>query len=231
VSTRYGVVIVVLASYGCGTSGSVSDGGATHIEAGTCTDPLHTGLVTTQNGASVDTFDCTILSWATTYDEPDPMVFKAIIYVESRFEPFEVACTNDPCGTPKGWNASESGCFGLMQVVPACGGDPNDAGLQTNGQPNLTMDTTSSAWSTSIFNPYNNIEIGIAGVHGNRQQVMTQFPGCTADQYTMMAIGNYNDYGSTKSCTVDNTAYNTPLLAAYQQYATAAGYAAHPYSP
>jgi hypothetical protein len=47
------------------------------------------------------------------------MVFKAIIYVESRFDDTSVACPNLPCGTPSGWTAAESGCFGLMQVVPA----------------------------------------------------------------------------------------------------------------
>jgi hypothetical protein len=45
----------------------------------------------------------------------------------------------------------------------------------------------------------------------------------------MMAIGDYNSYGSTKSCTVYNTAYDDPLVVAYKQYATAAGYAAQAY--
>jgi hypothetical protein len=88
---------------------------------------------------------------------------------------------------------------------------------------------SSMLWSGSIFNPDVNIEIGISGVAGNRAQVEKQFPGCTADQYTMMAVGNYNSYGSTKSCTVYNTAYDDLVIMAYQQYATAAGYAAHKY--
>ena len=45
----------------------------------------------------------------------------------------------------------------------------------------------------------------------------------------MMAIGNYNSYGSTKSCTVYNTSYDDSVLQAYRQYASAAGYAAHAY--
>ena len=218
---------------GAGEGGSVGEaGGGVVLDAGSCaTDPLHTGLTTPQNGNSVDAFDCPILQWTTHYDEPDPMVFKAIIDVESRFVDTAVACTNDPCGTPSGWNASESGCFGLMQVVPACGDDPDDAGLLPNGQPNLTTDPTSSGWAGSIFNPDVNIEIGISGVAGNRAQVKMQFPGCTEDQYTMMAVGNYNDYGSTTSCTQYNGAYDTAVIAAYQQYASAAGYPAHPYSP
>jgi len=214
-------------------AGGTVDGGGIPLDAandGSCSpDPLHTGLTTTQNGLSVDLYDCPILAWAARYNEPDPMVFKAIIYVESRFVDTSVACPNLPCGTPKGWTASESGCFGLMQVVPACGGDPGDAGLLANGQPNLTTDPASSGWAGSIFNPNVNIEIGISGVAGNRAQVKAMFPGCTEDQYTMMAVGNYNSYGSTKSCTVYNTAYDDPLIMAYDQYAKAAGYPAHPY--
>jgi len=217
-----------------GSAGSPSDGGG--ATDGSCTpDILKTGLKTVQNGLSVDLFDCQILEWAAKYKEPDPMIFKAIIYVESRFEDTSVACTNDPCGIPSGWTAAESGCYGLMQVVPACHDDPHDAGLlPTGGHPNLTTDTTSSLWATSIFNPDINIEIGISGVAGNRTQVEAMFSGCTPDQYTLMAVGNYNSYGSTKSCTVYNTAYDgkgSELSMAYQQYSTAAGYAAHNYWP
>ncbi len=202
----------------------------TASDSGACSpDPLRTGLTAMQTGVSVDAFDCAILKWAAYYKEPDPMIFKAIIYVESRFDDTAVACTNDPCGVPTGWTASESGCFGLMQVVPACGGDPNDAGLLGNGHPNLTAEAGASGWSGSIFNPDVNIEIGIAGVAGNRAQEEKKFPGCTVDQYTMMAVGDYNSYGSTKSCTVYNTAYDDPLVVAYKQYATAAGYTAHAY--
>jgi len=160
------------------------------------------------------------------------MIFKAIIYVESRFDDTAVACSNNPCGVPSGWTTSETGCFGLMQVVPACHDDPNNAGLLADGHPNLTKTSSSGLWSSSIFNPYVNIECGIAGVAGNRAQVEKQFPGCTPDQYTLMAVGNYNSYGSTKSCTVYNTAYDGPgseLMMAYAQYAKAAGYPAHSY--
>jgi hypothetical protein len=202
----------------------------TASDAGPCgLDPLRTGLTATQTGVSVDAFDCPILEWAAHYGEPDPMIFKAIVYVESRFDDTSVACPNDPCGTPKGWTTQESGCYGLMQVVPACGDDPGDAGLLPSGLPNLTTDMTSKEWAQSIFNPDVNIEIGISGVAGNRAQVEKAFPGCTVDQYTMMAVGNYNEYGSTKSCTVYNTQYDDAVIAAYMQYATAAGYPAHAY--
>jgi hypothetical protein len=45
----------------------------------------------------------------------------------------------------------------------------------------------------------------------------------------MMAIGNFNSYGSTKSCTVYNFAYDTAVVDAYKTYSTAAGWPAHPY--
>jgi len=68
-----------------------------------------------------------------------------------------------------------------------------------------------------------------AGVADNRSQEQKKFAGCTVDQYTMMAIGDYNSYGSTMSCTQYNTGYDDTILTAYRQYATAAGYAAHGY--
>jgi len=217
---------------GASEGGIPGDGGPVAVDAGSCaTDPLRTGLTAMQTGVSVDAFDCPILEWTAKYGEPDAMIFKAIIYVESRFDDTEVACTNDPCGTPSGWTTDESGCFGLMQIVPACGDDPGDAGLQPNGQPNLTTDPTSSGWAGSVFNPEINIEIGVSGIAGNRAQVKTKFSGCTEDQYTMMAVGNYNDYGSTTSCTQYNSVYDMAVIAAYQQYAAAAGYPAHTYSP
>jgi hypothetical protein len=213
-----------------GTTSTGSGGSTGTSSSGACSpDPLHTGLTAQQTGVSVDAFDCPILTWTAKYKEPDAMVFKAIIYVESRFDDTSVACTNDPCGTPMGWTTAESGCFGLMQVVPACGGLPNDAGLLPDGQPNLTTDPSASGWAGSIFNPNVNIEVGIAGVAGNRMQVEQQFPGCTVDQYTMMAVGNFNNYGSTKSCTEYNMAYDDLVIMAYEQYAAAAGYPAHNY--
>lgn len=219
----------------CGdSSSSPGDAGAPQgdgaVITGSCDpDPLKTGLVAMQTGVSVDAFDCAVLKWTAKYNEPDPMIFKAIMYVESRFDQTSVACPNMPCGTPSGWTAAEAGCYGLMQVVPACGPTPNMAGLLPNGHPNLTTDMNASGWAGSIFNPDNNVQIGIAGVADNRAQEMKKFAGCTTDQYTMMAIGDYNSYGSTKSCTVYNKAYDDGVLAAYKQYATAAGYAAHPY--
>jgi len=230
-----GCLALGLVLCGCSNGGGNNNndgggGGDTGTNPGTCaTDPLKTGLVAQQTGVSVDSFDCEILAWTASYNEPDPMIFKAIIYVESRFDQLAVACPNNPCGVPSGWSSNETGCFGLMQVVPACGPTPNNVGLLSNGHPNLEANTTAADWPGSIFYPDNNIHIGIAGVADNRKQEMQKFSGCTTDQYTMMAIGDYNSYGSTQSCTVYNTSYDNLVLDAYKQYSTAAGYAAHPY--
>jgi len=44
-----------------------------------------------------------------------------------------------------------------------------------------------------------------------------------------MAIGNYNQYGSTKSCTSYNTDYDLGLvLPQYKKYCTASGWNPHP---
>lgn len=222
------VGLVVVATCGCSSHGhSASD--AT-VFSGSCDpDPLKTGLVAQQTGVSVDAFDCQILEWSAHYSEPDPMIFKAIIYVESRFDDTSVACPNLPCGMPSGWSTTESGCLGLMQIVPACNGTPDNVGLMANGQPDMTTSSSSSDWPNSIFYPNNNIDVGIYGVANNRMQDETRFPGCTQDQYTLMAVGDYNSYGNTKSCTQYNTTYDDEVLMAYRQYATAAGYPAHAY--
>jgi len=201
-----------------------------YLAPSTCDpDPLHTGLTAVQTGVSVDAFDCEILRETAASGEPDPMIVKAIIYVESRFDRTSVACTNHPCDIPSGWVADESGCFGLMQIVPACGGDSTRPAILPSGHPNLETDTSAPGFAGSVFNPTVNIQIGIAGIAGNRAQVEAMYSGCTEEQYTLMAIGNYNSYGSTHSCTDYNTEYDNLVLAAYDEYAAAAGYTPHPY--
>lgn len=206
---------------GTGTTGTGGSAGAPPC----ATDPLHTGE-TPPDGD--DEFDCAILAATQKYGEPDAMIFKAIIHTESRFAIDATACPDLPCGTPAGWTQAESYCYGLMQIVPACVG-PNKTGLLPNGHPNLTTDATSPSYATSIFNPSINIDIGVYGVSSNRKQEKQKFAGCTEDQYTMMAIGDYNSYGSTKSCTVFNTAYDNEVLKTYTKYAQEAGWPAHPY--
>jgi hypothetical protein len=210
-----------------GTHASGGQGGSAATNAGTCAqDPLRTGET---SPAGVDAHDCAILDATAKYREPDAMIFKAIIYAESRFAVDATGCPNYPCDIPTGWTAAESRCFGLMQIVLACGGWPNNEGLLPNGHPNLTTDTTSPDWPSSIYNPSINIDLGVWGISDNRRQVKEQFPGCTEDQYTLMAIGNYNQYGSTQSCTVYNTAYDDAVLVTYRQYSQEAGWPAYAY--
>jgi hypothetical protein len=84
-----------------GTSGqaNVCAGGPGTIDPGPCDpDPLRTNLAPLWNGNSVDAYDCPILKYTAQYNEPDAMIFKAIIYVESRFQYDAVGCTgNGPC--------------------------------------------------------------------------------------------------------------------------------------
>jgi hypothetical protein len=226
----------LLTAAGCGGGTGRSDAGSSVLvdaaaaaPASCDPDPLETNLPVLWNGLSVDIDDCPILEFTAKYGEPDAMIFKAIIYVESRFQYDAVGCTgNGPCCPGSGWTAAECACLGCMQSGPACG-STSTLGLLANGHVNLETDPAAADWANSVFNPVVNIELGIAGIAGNRAQVKKQFPGCTEDQYTMMAIGNFNSYGSTKSCTVYNTSYASAVLAAYTEYAAAAGWAAHAY--
>jgi hypothetical protein len=220
----------LLASTGCsGEPDRTAAGGAASTDPGSCEpDPLLTNLPVLWNGLSVDTDDCPILEFTAKYGEPDAMIFKAIIYVESRFQYDAVGCTsNPPCCPEIGWSGTECACLGLMQTGPECG-PTSGLGLD-GGHPNLTTNPATGDWANSVFNPEVNIELGIRGIAGNRAQVKEQFPGCTEDQYTMMAIGNFNSYGSTQSCTVFNFDYDTAVIEAYDEYSAAAGWPAHPY--
>jgi hypothetical protein len=233
------VVAVVLIGCGGGTGGSTNDEGSAPSSDGSSgtggsgaaceTNPLATGITAEQTGVSADVADCSILKWAAEYGEPDPMIVKAMIYGESRFDYAATGCPNLPCGTPSGWTAAESGCYGMMQVVPACGPIAGDAGLLANGHPNLTLDMNSPDFAGSIYNPDVNIHIGVAGFAGNRAEVKMLFPGCTEDQYTLMALGNLSSHGSTTGCTQYNQDYIDYVLPAYFEYCEAAGYPPHAY--
>ncbi len=220
----------LLMATGCGGGGSDNaDAAATPPDVRSCDpDPLKTDLPPLWNGNSVDMYDCPILTFTAQYSEPDAMIFKAIIYVESRFQFDAVGCTgNSGCCPERDWSGTECACLGPMQTGPACEG--STLGLLTDGHVDLETDQSSSDWANSVFNPEVNVELGISGIAGNRAQVKQQFPGCTEDQYTMMAIGNFNSYGSTKGCTVYNTQYDNAVLDAYNKYSAASGWPAHSY--
>jgi hypothetical protein len=223
----------------CGSSGAGQVGGQAGTGAGgaggaaggeSCSpDPLRTSLTVQQTGVSADAYDCQILRYSARASEPDAMIFKAIIYVESRFDYTAVGCHNT-CGCPFGWTEAECGCCGLMQsLAPACPEDEGDITWLPDGHPDVTTAPSSPDWSGSVFNPDVNIRRGIEHIASNRAAVQQQFPGCSEEQYTLMAIGNFNHYGSARSCTVYNTDYADAVLAAYHTYSAAAGYQEHPY--
>lgn len=220
-----GLAFIVVA-FGCASNGGGSVFDPESIDAGVCDpDPLRTGAT---DRAHTDDFDCLILQFAQQYREPDAMIIKAIIRVESGFQVDAMGCTA-PCGTPSGWSASEVKCLGMMQIVAACSPEPNDLGMLSNGHPNMSLDTSAGSWVTSIFNPAVNIERGVRAIAGNRVDVVERFPGCTEEQYTLMAIGNYNHYGSTTACDAYNTEYCDAVLKYYHQYSAAAGWSERSY--
>jgi len=231
-----GLAVTSLVLLGCDREASdpsaavCAAGGPGTLDPGPCEpDPLLTNLPPLWNGNSVDAYDCPILEFAAQYGEPDAMIFKAIIYVESRFQYDAVGCTgNGPCCPEHGWTAAECACLGLMQTGPSCSGE-SPLGLLPNGHVNLETDPDCAGFAGSVFEPVVNIELGVAVVARNRVRMKENFPGCTEDQYTLMAIGEFNDYESTQSCTVLNADYDRAVLEAYDEYSTAAGWAAHPY--
>lgn len=220
---------VGMSTLGCSDGETQSSTGGTYTPETCDSDPLKTGIVAQQTGVSADIADCSILKWAAQYNEPDPMIIKAMIYGESRFDYAANGCPNLPCGTPSGWTEDEAHCYGMMQVVPACGPIAGGAGLWSNGHPNLTTDTKSANFANSVFNPDVNIHLGVAGFAGNRAEVKMLYPGCTEDQYTLGALGNLASHGSTTGCTTYNTDYINYILPAYFEYCTAAGYTPHTY--
>ncbi len=227
------------ASTGCtGGTGPAAAGDGASTDPGSCApDPLRTNLAPLWNGLSVDIDDCPIIHFTAKYNEPDAMIFKAIIYVESRFQYDAVGCTsNGPCCPARGWTAAECACLGAMQTGPWCntsnlpaGCTASEIGLLPSGHVDMETNPNTGNWANSVFNPVVNIELGIAGIACNRAQAKAKFPGCTEDQYTMMAIGNFNSYGSTQSCTVYNFDYDSAVVDAYKAYSTAAGWPPHPY--
>jgi hypothetical protein len=133
--------------------------------------------------------DCLILEEAKAANEPDPMIFKAQVSLESGFNVFAIS-PDSPCGIHIGWTDEESKSFGLMQLTPACGW--LQAALNPDGHPNMTKDMASDQWATSVFNPLLNIAEGVRAIQVNRATVTRRFPGCTEVEYTGMALAASN---------------------------------------
>src|SRR5512135_94416 len=109
----------LLLATGCGGGGNApTDAASTPPDARACDpDPLKTSLPPLWNGNSVDMYDCPILELTAKYSEPDAMIFKAIIYVESRFQFDAIGCTgNSGCCPQRSWSGNECACLGAMQT-------------------------------------------------------------------------------------------------------------------
>jgi peptidoglycan/xylan/chitin deacetylase (PgdA/CDA1 family) len=140
-----------------------------------------------------DQFDSYIINASRQYGITDVLLVKSMILQESNFDIFAVS-PDIPCGVPDGWTEEESTSFGLMQVTPACI-DENDT------PPNLTTDISSPNWATSWFNPEYNINRGVESLSENLSQLKNNFPGCSNDQYMLMAAGAYNSgQGAIDGC-------------------------------
>jgi hypothetical protein len=203
-------------------AGGSSEAPETSTGAGSCeagNDPLKTG------NAQHDAYDCMLLSLAKMYGDPDPMMAKAQMQVESGFNVLATS-PDSPCGDPSGWTDAESKSFGLIQVTPACG-EENGA-LLPNGQPNMDKDMSSSLWATSVYNPALNLDAGFQSIAGALHDLQQTYPGCTSAQYVEMSAGAFNSGESavTGCNTYDSRAqgYVDAVLPNYHQFAAAAGW-------
>jgi len=81
------------------TATACAPGGPGATDPGPCDpDPLRTNLPPLWNDLSVDIDDCPILELTPKYNEPDAMIFKAMAYVESRFQYDAIGCEGrGPC--------------------------------------------------------------------------------------------------------------------------------------
>jgi hypothetical protein len=218
-------MLVAAASFGC-EFGDSSDTGSTGTatcdtvaECGGAANPLRTCV------AKQDAYDCQIMSLTQAASEPDAMIFKAQVSLESAFDVIAIS-PDAPCGTKVGWTVDESKSFGLMQLTPACGWLKK--ALLPNGHPNLERDETTALWATSVFNPTLNVDEGVRAVQVGRASVMKDFPGCTEAQYTLMALSAFNQGESSVSgcgmVSKNGQNYIAAVLMRYQLLARAAGY-------
>jgi hypothetical protein len=131
---------------------------------------------------------------------------------ESSFNPFLIS-SDIPCGIPDGWTDQESRSFGLTQVTPACGAA---GGIR----PNLTTDTNSPNWATSLFNPEYNINQGVGELSRMIFIMKSKFPECTNEQHMLMALGGYNSgENAIEGCNSWNERANNYVTGVTRNYA------------
>jgi hypothetical protein len=187
-------------------------------------------ILTTGN-SWYDAYDCVIIAMADRYGHPDPRILKAQVEWESRFDPFNTS-QDSPCGIPQGWTDAESKSFGLLQVTPACG--EGEAVLLANGRPNLTKNTASALWRTSIFRTSLNIELGVKAIQNSLVYFKQRFPSCDPADYTLMAAAGYvQGWGTVVGCgrytDPRQTAYVNAVLSMYRYFASLGGWTPDPY--
>jgi hypothetical protein len=197
----------------------------------TTTPPPSTTIPSTKQlttGNSVfDRYDSIIAASAQKYGFPDPMILKSQISQESDFKSWVVS-SDIPCGIPSGWTAGESHSYGLMQITPAC--NPPAYALLPNGHPNLTQDTSSSYWPTSVYNPSYNVDFAAKAMSTVYKYEKSKYPGCTESQYLKMSLGAYNSgYGSIYGCGSWNDRANTYINYVLSKYQYMAGLGGIPY--
>jgi hypothetical protein len=172
-----------------------------------------------------DDYDCQVLELAAAAGEPDPMIFKAQISLESNFQVYAIS-PDSPCRTPVGWTDAESKSFGLMQLTPACGW-LKQARLPDN-HPNLEMDMSAPGWATSVFNPIINVNEGVRAVQVDRMNVTMSYPGCTVPQYTKMALAAFNQgENAVTGCdkiSIGGLSYISAVMTRYQSLARSANW-------
>ncbi|WP_337863730.1 Ig-like domain-containing protein [Nitrososphaera sp.] len=199
------------ASSGGGSSGGGGGGSSTGIRTG---------------NSVFDQYDSLIVASAQRYGFPNPMIIKAQMAQESDFKSW-VASRDIPCGTPGGWTAEESHSYGLMQITPAC--NPPAYALLPNGHPNMTQDTGSQYWPTSVFNPAYNTDFAVRAMDSVYDYMKSRFPGCTEGQYMKMSLGAYNSgNGSVYGCGSWNDRANTYINYVMSKYQYLAGMAGMP---
>jgi hypothetical protein len=173
---------------------------------------------------SHDAYDCLLLDLARAANEPDPMVFKAQIDLESSFTLYAVS-PDKPCGVPAGWTADEAKSFGLMQLTPACKWLMN--ARLPDGRPNMERDPAADLWATSVFNPANNLGEGVRAIQEHRASLTTSFPGCSETDYTRMALATFNQGSGVTGCnqmTAAASGYVGRVLSSYSVLARSANW-------
>jgi len=146
---------------------------------------------------------------------------------EARFgRSVSFALADAPCGQGAGWSRDESKAFGLMQLAPACGW--LFSARLADGHPNLTTDTRDPLWETSVFNPVLNIGEVVRATSVARAKMVQAFPGCTEDDYTLMAVAIFHSGVPSLGCRTYSPSaesYVSAMLRSYQRFAGEAGWA------